>query len=105
MDEAKADGKSELPVWVSESRQLRTLLNDAEKSMHKGRADSNSSQRKFSSLMKADPKEAERLDFRYPTFVSFIKIYSPLFQLLSQGFAIHIKIWKGTLHQLDIYFL
>ena len=65
MDEAKADGKSELPVWVSESRQLRTLLNDAEKSMNKGRPDSNSSQRKFSSLMKADPKEAERLDFRY----------------------------------------
>ena len=62
MDEAKADGKSELPDWVSENRQFRSLLDNAERNSQKNRGDTN--QRKFSSLMKTDPKEAERLDFK-----------------------------------------
>ena len=65
MDDAKADGNHELPEWVSENRQFRRLLENAEKNLQKNRADQTSNQRKFSSLMKTDPKEAERLDFKY----------------------------------------
>lgn len=64
MDEAKADGKSELPEWVSENRQFRTLLDNTEKNLQKNRSDETTNQRKFASLMKTDPKEAGRLDFK-----------------------------------------
>ena len=76
MDDAKADGTQELPEWVSESRQLRTLFENAEKNMQNSQGDQTSHQKKFSSLMKTDPKEAERLDFKYVNCCYYLDISS-----------------------------
>ena len=72
MVDAKTEGNQELPEWVSESRQFRRLLENAEKSFQNNRGDQISNQKKFSSLMKTDPKEAERLNFKYVRYANFM---------------------------------
>ena len=70
MQDAKADGKSNLPEWVGENKQFRSLLKSTERNGQDNRTglDLFQSQRKFTHLMKTDPKQAERLDFRYAEF-------------------------------------
>ena len=73
MQEAKADGKPDLPEWVAENRELRSLLRNTENNNTATAAQANhynsselfGSQRKFTRLMKTNPKQAEKLDFRY----------------------------------------
>eukprot|EP00794_Sanderia_malayensis_P007374 gene7374-8194_t len=68
MRDAKAEGSVGLPEWLAESREVRNLLKKAEPASRPGHHHNSSeflnSQRKFTHLMKVNPKQAERLDFR-----------------------------------------
>ncbi len=74
MRDAKADSSSALPEWVAENKEIRTLFRKTENANQRSHQNSSeflNSQRKFTHLMKVDPKQAERLDFRYVIAFSY----------------------------------
>ncbi len=65
MRDAKTEGASGLPEWIAESKEIRNILKKTEQGNYQSSNEFLNSQRKFTHLMKVNPKQADRLDFRY----------------------------------------
>ena len=76
MDDSKSEGKIELPEWLAENKQFRTLLQEREASEASNRQKTTKildTSQKYNHVAKVNPKEAERMHFKWVYLLSWWK--------------------------------